>query len=292
MDCTHQAPLSMGFSRQEYWSGLPCPPPGDLPHPESLPKRSLAGYSPWGHRESRRLKHPHPSPVVLLLGGSDVLWGVWWATIHQVEKNWKQLNNFHFSIYVKNTLTEILVWLENQPLEVVILTYRNFQGMMEDLHEYLMGCIKNISGDMLCPHGLSRGQRLPMLLAAGALGFTEVPTLCQLWSHGQQVILSYKDETSMSQHEELRPSIFYWWGNQMKPRDFIHYLEHMKSCSHPGRLLMAGINLTENLEFVLVHPACSLEKLIHCTNTIAGDFIWANGFVGDDIGLNRKLLRG
>ena len=26
-----QAPLSMGFSRQEYWSGLPSPPPGDLP---------------------------------------------------------------------------------------------------------------------------------------------------------------------------------------------------------------------------------------------------------------------
>ena len=25
-----QAPLSMGFSRQEYWSGLPCPPPGNL----------------------------------------------------------------------------------------------------------------------------------------------------------------------------------------------------------------------------------------------------------------------
>ena len=29
----HQAPLPMGFSRQEYWSGLPCPPPGDLPNP-------------------------------------------------------------------------------------------------------------------------------------------------------------------------------------------------------------------------------------------------------------------
>ena len=28
-----QAPLSMGFSRQEYWNGLPCPPPGDLPNP-------------------------------------------------------------------------------------------------------------------------------------------------------------------------------------------------------------------------------------------------------------------
>ena len=34
----HQAPLSMGFSRQEPWSGVPCPPRGDLPHPgiESL----------------------------------------------------------------------------------------------------------------------------------------------------------------------------------------------------------------------------------------------------------------
>ena len=29
----HQAPLSMGFSRQENWSGLLCPPKGDLPHP-------------------------------------------------------------------------------------------------------------------------------------------------------------------------------------------------------------------------------------------------------------------
>ena len=29
----HQAPLSMGFSRQKYWSGLPFPSPGDLPDP-------------------------------------------------------------------------------------------------------------------------------------------------------------------------------------------------------------------------------------------------------------------
>ena len=33
-----QAPLSMGFSRQEYWSELPCPPPGDLPDPWIEPK--------------------------------------------------------------------------------------------------------------------------------------------------------------------------------------------------------------------------------------------------------------
>ena len=33
----HQAPLSMGFPRQEYWSGLPFPSPGDLPNPGIKP---------------------------------------------------------------------------------------------------------------------------------------------------------------------------------------------------------------------------------------------------------------
>ena len=33
-----QAPLSMGFSRQEYWSGLPFPSPGDLPNPGIEPR--------------------------------------------------------------------------------------------------------------------------------------------------------------------------------------------------------------------------------------------------------------
>ena len=43
----HQAPLPMGFSRQEHWSGWPCPPPGDLPdpgiEPVSLKSPALAG---------------------------------------------------------------------------------------------------------------------------------------------------------------------------------------------------------------------------------------------------------
>ena len=40
----HEASLSMGFSRQEYWSGFPCSPPGDLPNPEmSLTSPALAG---------------------------------------------------------------------------------------------------------------------------------------------------------------------------------------------------------------------------------------------------------
>ena len=43
----HHVPLSMEFSRQEYWSRLPCPPPGDLPgpgiEPTSLMSPALAG---------------------------------------------------------------------------------------------------------------------------------------------------------------------------------------------------------------------------------------------------------
>ena len=42
-----QAPLSTGFSRQEYWSGLPCPPPGHLPNPGMEPV-SLKSPAPAG----------------------------------------------------------------------------------------------------------------------------------------------------------------------------------------------------------------------------------------------------
>ena len=43
---TYQALPSMGFSRQEYWSGLPFPPPGDLPNP------GIESGSPTLHTES------------------------------------------------------------------------------------------------------------------------------------------------------------------------------------------------------------------------------------------------
>ena len=39
---THEAPLSMGFSRQEYWSGLPFPPPGDLSNSGIEPESPVA----------------------------------------------------------------------------------------------------------------------------------------------------------------------------------------------------------------------------------------------------------
>ena len=41
----YQAPLSMGFSRQEYWNGLPCSPTGDLPNPRIKPTSLMSPAS-------------------------------------------------------------------------------------------------------------------------------------------------------------------------------------------------------------------------------------------------------
>ena len=56
---THQAPLSMEFSRQEYWSGLPFPPPGHLPDPGIKPvsyRQILYHLSHQGGRSSLKVK--------------------------------------------------------------------------------------------------------------------------------------------------------------------------------------------------------------------------------------------
>ena len=54
-----EAPLSMGFSRQECWSGLTFPPPGDLPHPGIEPRSPTlqADSLPLSHLGSPKLFH-------------------------------------------------------------------------------------------------------------------------------------------------------------------------------------------------------------------------------------------
>ena len=64
MGCSHQAPLSLGFPRQEYWSGEPFLSPGDLTHPrietrspelqaDSLPSEPPGGLSSVFGQETR-----------------------------------------------------------------------------------------------------------------------------------------------------------------------------------------------------------------------------------------------
>ncbi|XP_062941145.1 PI-PLC X domain-containing protein 1-like [Cynocephalus volans] len=112
-------------------------------------------------------------------------------------------------------LTEISEWLEKHPREVVPLACRNFQGLSTDLHKYLVTCIQNIFGDMLCPR-------------------REVPTLRLLWARSQQVIIFCEDEDTLSWHRELSTGVRYWWGNKVKVQELIRYLEGMKSSGRPG----------------------------------------------------------
>ena len=68
-----QTSQSMGFSRQEYWSGLPCSPPGDLPEPgirpKSLTSPALAGgfFTRWAIREA-------PCSVQRITNRSLLMW--------------------------------------------------------------------------------------------------------------------------------------------------------------------------------------------------------------------------
>ena len=88
----HQAPLSMGFPRQEPWSRLPFPSPGDLSNPGIKPKsftsRALAG----GLFTSRPPRILVPLQYSCLENPRDRR--AWWLTVHEVTKSRMQLSTY------------------------------------------------------------------------------------------------------------------------------------------------------------------------------------------------------
>ena len=98
----HQAPLSMGFSMREYWSGFPFPPPRDLSDPARKPEspsspaladgfftpapsgKPLGGRSPGGEKS-------YPLQYFCLENSTDRR--AWWDPVHGVAKSWTQLSN-------------------------------------------------------------------------------------------------------------------------------------------------------------------------------------------------------
>ena len=66
-----KASLSMGFSRQEHWSGLPFPPPGDLPHP------GLKSASSALQEDSLLLSHKGSPTTIYILSKEDFLELLW-----------------------------------------------------------------------------------------------------------------------------------------------------------------------------------------------------------------------
>uniref|UniRef100_A0A8D0EBJ6 Phosphatidylinositol specific phospholipase C X domain containing 1 n=1 Tax=Salvator merianae TaxID=96440 RepID=A0A8D0EBJ6_SALMN len=206
--------------------------------------------------------------------------------------------NLHFvhmlytTVVVEDVLWDILRWLRNHPWEIVILAFRNFDGLDEVHHHYLISCIKKIFSSRLCPRNVT-------------------PTLRNLWSYGYQVIASYDSVEQIVQHCELWPAIPYWWGDKTTAQELINNLEKRKQRGRPGELFVAGINLTADLGYILAHLRGSLKKMTFqalpflnvwikkqhpgakkdCINIIAGDFIEENNFVRNVIGLNKKLLK-
>ena len=96
MDCSPPSPPSMDFPRQEYWSGLPFPPPGDLPDPGIEP---MSPASPALQVGSLPLSHLLTSALQTELqssgkraggqcqGSSDDCTGIkWYKLIYQVTR--------------------------------------------------------------------------------------------------------------------------------------------------------------------------------------------------------------
>ncbi|XP_015667766.1 PI-PLC X domain-containing protein 1 [Protobothrops mucrosquamatus] len=195
------------------------------------------------------------------------------------------------TVEVEVVLWDILRWLKNHPWEVVVLAFRNFDGLDENHHNHLVACIKKIFSSRLCPRNI-------------------VPTLWNMWSSGYQVILSYDKIEQLIKHNELWPAIPYWWGNKDTARKLIEFLAKRKQSGRPDGLFVAGINLTADLGYILTNIKSSVKKMTQkalpflnmwikkqqpgskkdCINIIAGDFIENNNFVENVINLNRKLI--
>ena len=116
----HQAPLSMGFSRQEYWSGLPCPPPGDLHDPGIKPASHQASLSftiSWSLLKLMSIESVMPSnhfilcclllllpsifPSIRVLSNESVLhirWPKYWSFRFSISPSSKYLGFISFRI--------------------------------------------------------------------------------------------------------------------------------------------------------------------------------------------------
>ena len=85
----HQAPLSMGFSRQEYWSGLPCPPPGGLPLRRIVPGSPALQADSLPFEPPGKPKWKHISIQLIIKRWKDIIhvliclssWFLWKVTV-------------------------------------------------------------------------------------------------------------------------------------------------------------------------------------------------------------------
>ncbi|XP_043928405.1 PI-PLC X domain-containing protein 1 [Protopterus annectens] len=194
-------------------------------------------------------------------------------------------------VTVQDILKEIAVWLQHHKKEVIILACRCLEELNPEQHLNLVNLLITTFGNMICPK-------------------QEYPTLNTLWRHGYQVIISYENDIE-KQYKQLWPAAPYWWGNTVDPQELLNYLEKQKQKGRPEQFFVAGINLTEDLSFIMCHLCESLKEITlsnqhyfipwvknqtpgdgkKCINIVAADFIDSGSFVNDVIALNEKLLQ-
>ncbi|NXL89679.1 PLCX1 protein, partial [Alectura lathami] len=193
------------------------------------------------------------------------------------------------TVIVQDILWEVLKWLETHPQEVVILACRNFDGLTKKLHCHLVACIKEIFQCKLCPRNVRK-----IAFAASEIG------LYLMSLEVKQAILWMRELNLTDMSVEFAEQFL------LSSKEYL-----MCHCliSVSDKFFVAGINLTENLRYILVHPFGSLKTLTlrslpclktwvrrqypgprkECINIIAGDFIGHDDFVRDVIELNRKI---
>ena len=139
----HQAPPSMEFSKQEYWSGLPFPSPGDFPDPGI---ESRSPVSPTSQADSLPLSH-WGSPTLVGMEakkGSDLSWNSQGLRLHpcnstsplEISSFFKNFSMFsmendgrgirgHFDKYLRTDSPRVFYWSSRQWLLYMYLKYIN-----------------------------------------------------------------------------------------------------------------------------------------------------------------------
>ncbi|CAI5638385.1 PI-PLC X domain-containing protein 1-like [Oreochromis aureus] len=192
-------------------------------------------------------------------------------------------------ITVKEALDELAGWLDAHPKEIVIIACSHFESLSDDDHAHLMEFILLLFRGKLCPP-------------------QETPTLRSCWSKGQQVIVSYDDQEL--QHPGLWNQIPYWYANSPDPKKVITYLEGQQRQGRPDGFYVTGLNLTESIFYVFLHPFQSMRRLTlnslslllrwageqqpgpEGVNIMCCDFIGMSEFCSLVIELNYKLVDG
>ena len=100
----YQAPPTMGFARQEYWSGVPLPSPldslpGNKPAAPALEGEVLITVLPGKSHCYYSYCCPSGTPLQYSCLENPVDRGAWWAAVHGVAKSWTRLSDFTFTFH-------------------------------------------------------------------------------------------------------------------------------------------------------------------------------------------------